>query len=63
MHPVFTEALAHERITELRRAPVARPSRRRLRARAGWLLVGAGLRLALPAEQRPVLRPRLAGRA
>lgn len=63
-HPAVYVALARDRIAELRRAAEAgswsrsqrlgRPSAGRARRAAGWFLVDAGLRLAVP---RGVSRP------
>lgn len=63
MHPEITMRIAEDRVREMietsavsRQLRAARRARRRrARRRAGWALVGLGLRLALSAE-RP-LRP------
>jgi hypothetical protein len=69
INPATAEALARDHQHELRRsAELDRLARRvratrvhRLRARAGWWLVHAGIRLALTADpSRPAATPRAA---
>ncbi len=55
MHPAFVEALARQRIADMRAAPVSRhwmtglasEPTSPLRQRFGWVLVQVGLRLAV----------------
>jgi hypothetical protein len=62
MNPSLTQALAAEHLRELDRQRaraghrgVRRPGHRSARQAAGWLLVGLGLRLAVP--RRPLTAP------
>ena len=67
-HRSLIESVARERHAErYRRAPgqpVAAPTQalRHTRSRAGWLLVGIGLRLALPGTQERARTTALLGR-
>ena len=63
-HPNHLETIAASRVAELRREtaalrsvdPAKRPlSLDRARRNAGWLLISAGLRLALPRRERGTL--------